>query len=170
MASRNYIILRALVLMLFAPLATSAQDKTPLFKDQTPLPVKFTLSIKEIKGLESDTLYIKVPFAYQTSTGNWDSLSCEMRARGKFRRKNCYFPPLRVHFKKKELENTTFENNRSLKLVMPCKTPADFNAYIIKEFICYKLYETISPYTFNTRLADITFTEITKEKSKAYKI
>jgi hypothetical protein len=72
---------------------------------------------------------------------------------------NCYFPPVKIKFKKKVVKGTIFQGNRSLKMVFPCLRQSDKNDNVIKELMAYKIYEAVSPYYFNTRLVNIELIE-----------
>ena len=139
-------------------------DVTKLFLDETPLDIKLSIAIKEVKAITNDTIYTPYVMHYKTGSG-WDSIRIEVRARGNFRRKECYYPPLRVKIKKDDAKGTIFEGNKSLKLVLPCKQVKE-NSLIMKEYLCYQIYEPISKYTFNTRLANIEFTDNNNKKIK----
>lgn len=138
-------------------------DVTKLFMDETPLDIKLTIAVKDVKAITSDTVYTSYMMHYKTGN-TWDSIKVDVRARGNFRRKECYYPPLRIKIKKGNAKGTIFEGNKSLKLVLPCKQQVKDNSLIMKEFICYQMYEPISKYTFNTRLANIVFTDKNNKK------
>ena len=53
---------------------------------------------------------------------------------------------------------------------MPCKTQSSSNDLVVREFLCYKLYEVITPYCLKTRLVNIDFTEEQKKKEKNFKL
>ena len=139
-------------------------DVTKLFLDEAPLDIKLSIAIKEVKAITNDTIYTPYVMHYKNGSG-WDSIKIEVRARGNFRRKECYYPPLRVKIKKDDAKGTIFEGNKSLKLVLPCKQVKE-NSLIMKEYLCYQIYEPISKYTFNTRLANIEFTDNNNKKIK----
>jgi len=156
--------LRLLVIIFFTPviLFGQKQDVAKLFLDETPLEIKLSIAVKDVKAITTDTVY--TPYMMYYKKGNdWDSIKIEVRARGNFRRKECYYPPLRVKMKKDDVKGTIFEGSRSLKLVLPCKQVKE-NSLIMKEYICYQMYEPISKYTFNTRLANIEFTDLNNKK------
>lgn len=157
--------LRTLLLtMTFIPSLIFGQDMnvTKIFMDETPLEIKLSIAIKDVKAITSDTVY--TPYIMQYKIGDvWDSIKVEVRARGEFRRRECYYPPLRVKIKKGAAKGTIFEGNKSLKLVMPCKQVKD-NMLIMKEYICYQMYEPITKYTFNTRLVNLEFTDLNSKK------
>lgn len=130
-----------------------------LFKDQSILPIKLSYSNKELKKETNDSTYIKSFLSYKQDDGAWKTLDIELRARGNFRRSNCYFVPVKIKIKKENYKTTLFKGNKKLKLVLPCKNSKDKSDNIIKEYLAYKLYEVISPYNFKTRLVDISLSE-----------
>ena len=155
---------RFLIILFFIPgiLFSQKKDVATLFSEEVPMDIKLSIAIKDVKAITTDTVY--TPYMMHYKNGNvWDSIKIGVRARGNFRRKECYYPPLRVKIKKDDAKGTVFEGSRSLKLVLPCKQVKE-NSLIMKEYICYQMYEPITKYTFNTRLANIEFTDLNNKK------
>jgi hypothetical protein len=75
-----------------------------------------------------------------------------------------------MKIKKSKAEGSLFEGNKNLKLVVPCLLQEEKNDNIVQEFIAYKLYEKISPYHFQTRMVDIEFLEIKRNKKIVHKL
>jgi hypothetical protein len=144
----------------------SAQD-TPLFKSQEPLNVRATGSIKSIKKNTNDSTFNTGKFEFENG-GTWTTVQVESRGRGNWRLRNCHFPPLKINFRKKNVAGTVFEGNKSLKVVLPCLNTSDKNTLIRKEYLVYRLYSLLSPYYFNTRLATLHLTEISRKKPREY--
>src|SRR5688572_6134645 len=96
-----------------------AQD-VPLFRGTEPVNLKMTGSIKAIKKNSNDSTLVAGKLDYQQGN-NWVSVPGQARVRGNFRLRYCYFPPLKVKFKKKNVEGTLFEGNKALKMVVPCR-------------------------------------------------
>ena len=136
---------------------------TPLFQNQLPLSIQLKFSIKNIKKNTNDSTYIKSTLFYENGTVEWDSIRIKLRARGSYRRENCYFVPLKLKLKKSTTKGTLFEGNKKLKVVLPCLIEKYNDDYIVKEYMAYKLYEIISPYHFKTRLANV---DLIEEKGK----
>ena len=155
----KYLFFVTLLVVLSFPVVAQKSDVTALFQDQTPLELKLTNSIKDIKKKTNDSTYLPTQLYVKNASGTWDSISIEIRARGIFRRKNCYFAPIRIKVKKEKAKGTILEGNKSLKLVMPCENSSDKNELVTKELICYKMYEKLTPYHFNTRQVSLTFVE-----------
>lgn len=130
-----------------------------LFQDQDPLLMRLKYSTKELKKNTNDSTYIKSTLFIENENSSWDSLRIKLRTRGNFRRKNCYFVPLKVKLKKAVTKGTLFEGTSKLKLVLPCLLEKNNDDLVVKEYMAYKLFELISPYHYKTRLANIEFSE-----------
>lgn len=165
---KNFICFGLLLLVVISAQSQSA-NVTPLFQDQQPLQLKLTTStIKDIKKKTNDSTYLPAQLHVRNASGGWDSIAVEVRARGIFRRKNCYFAPIRIKVKKDVAKGTILEGNKNLKLVMPCENSGDKNELVMKEYVAYKMYEKVSPYHFKTRMANLTYIETDGKKSKSY--
>ncbi|MFZ9057464.1 MAG: hypothetical protein ACO2ZG_06495 [Flavobacteriaceae bacterium] len=156
-----------LLLLLVGCLSFSQSDQkiSLLFQDMTPIEIKLSYSNKELRKDTNDSTFIDTEMQYKYN-GNWEVIPVSLRARGNFRRAECYFPPVKMKIKKSNAKNTLFEGNKRLKLVLPCKLETNNNDNILQEYMAYKLYEAISPYHFKTRRVKITFAE---EKGKKIK-
>ena len=88
-------------------------------------------------------------------------LKVEIKPRGKYRRKVCEFPPLRLKFKKKGLKKMGLSRkHNSLKLVSHClddKKEAKQN--ILKEYLIYKIYNLHSEYSLRAQLVKINYVQ-----------
>lgn len=88
------------------------------------------------------------------------ALDVQLRTRGHFRRDpvNCSFPPLRVNFKTDSAEGTVFQGQDKLKLVSPCKPNLSaYEQYVLREYLLYRVYQTVTDQSFRVRLARVTF-------------
>ncbi len=129
--------------------AAQKSETLPLFQDEKPLAVKLSYSIAAVRKNTNDTVYASTQLSYKNAQDGWDSLAVGLRARGDFRRKNCFFSPIRLKIKKNNAKETVFAGNKSLKLVLPCKYAKNAHDLIMKEYLCYKIYEAITPFSFS---------------------
>ncbi len=144
--------------LVFAAIQLSlfAQEKSSLFSSTDPIEIKMKFSVKELKSKTNDSTFMDSFLQYKNEKGEWDSVDVELRIRGNYRLKNCYYPPLRMKIKKKDGKGTVFEGNKSLKIVLPCNKLKNADAFIMREYLCYQLYEEVTPYIFETRLIKVT--------------
>lgn len=91
------------------------KQASKLFRSEQILPIKWIYSNREIKKKTNDSTYIKEMLAYKSEDGKWVDLETEIRARGNFRRSNCYFTPLKLKLKKSNTKGTLFKGNKRLK-------------------------------------------------------
>ena len=140
---------------------------TKLFRSNEIIPIKLSFSNKNVRNNTNDSTYIKTDLIYKETMNatSWDTIKIKLRARGNFRRANCYFPPIKVKIKKKAYKNTLFNKNKTLKFVLPCLLEKSNNDNIVREYMAYQLFEIISPYHFKTRLTNIDFTQIKRKKT-----
>lgn len=92
----------------------------------------------------------------QKQLQEWD---IKIQGRGKFRRAKCNeMPPLKIDFKKKDLEAAGLALFDDFKLVTYCVD--DYKAakeYLLKEYLIYKMYNQLSDISFRVQLFNITF-------------
>lgn len=153
-----------LFLFFFSILTSFGFQNGPLFQTEDPLPLKMAFSIKDLRKNTNDSTYMDSFLMIESTPGNWDSIPLEMRTRGNFRLDNCFYPPMRIKFKNKQIKGTVFEKNKSLKLVIPCQKGKGADSFIGKEYLAYQLMEEITPYHFDTRLVRIKFTNLDDKK------
>lgn len=123
-------------------------------------------SIKALKEETNDSTYIVSMLVFKTPGAGKDSMEVSLRARGNYRRKHCYFVPVKLKIKAADTRSTPLEGIQELKLVLPCVSDTYRSDYILKEYLAYKLYEHISPYHYKTRLVQL---DLLEEKSRSTK-
>ena len=144
------------------------QSTTKLFREESPLNIILKYSNKDLRKNTNDSTYLDTELLYQESDGAWDSVNVRIRARGNWRRENCFLAPVKMRIKKSERKGTVFKGNKDLKLVLPCQNSDRGQDYVLKEYLAYKLYETITPYHFKVRRLHISYSDLRKKKEKDY--
>lgn len=83
----------------------------------------------------------------------------KVKLRGNFRRMECSdIPPLKLNFKKKDLVAAGLAKFDDYKLVTHCVSDkATAKALVLKEFLAYKLYNSLTDNSFRVQLLNITF-------------
>lgn len=144
-------------IVVFMSFSAFAQQEERLFDSEEILEINLKFSVKKLRSETNDSTFLDSFLIYKDSEGTLDTLDVGLRARGNFRRENCYYPPVRMRLKKKEGKDNLFDGSRNLKIVFPCTKLKNADSYIVKEFLCYQLYEQVSEYTFQTRMIRINF-------------
>ena len=175
MKIRNRLLIFFLFLPLLGPLTAQSaleaeQETTPLFRDSEPLQVRLAYSNRELLRDTDDTTYLKTVLHYRLGEAEWDSLPVKIRARGNYRKANCFLSPVKIKIKKKNAKGTLFEGNKELKVVYPCANNDAAADYVLKEYLAYKFYEEITPFHFKTRRLQLEYTDQRNRKDKIYEL
>ena len=145
------------------------QNKTsPLFESEEPLKFTIIIDIKTIKNDDSDDpQYSDGQLILHDESSKDINFDIKVRARGYSRRVYdfCSFPPLKLNFKKKKVKGTVFEGQDKLKLVSYCKDMAMNQDWVLEEYLIYKAYNFLTPFSFKVRLAEITYKDV-NDKSR----
>jgi hypothetical protein len=138
-----------------------------IFEDDVPMDLTLKYDITsfirhKVKGEYLDAeLHIK--YKDYEATKN-----IRLKARGNNRREVCFFPPIYLNFKTDPINNSELKGIKKIKLVTHCSTSKAYTAYILKEFLVYKLYNILSPNSFRVKLLNIDYIDSGK-KNRDYK-
>lgn len=171
MKNSTFIFLLFLIFLATSPIKAQNPDQnlqetntSPLFDPESKLTLSLTYTKDDLLKLTNDSTYIHSNISYALNDGDFKYMEIEIRARGNYRRANCYYVPLWIKTSKKESVGTVFSEDKKVKVVLPCAKSNDANDHIIKEYMAYKIFEIISPYFFQTKLIPIQLEELFKDK------
>jgi hypothetical protein len=120
-----------------------------------------------LNDISKDRKYHKCRFIL-TDESSSKKIDLQVKTRGNFRRqkKNCNFPPLKFKFKSDNAKNTIFEGQKKIKYVTHCMDNSRmYEQKIIQEYLIYKIYNIISPYSFKVRLCKVNHIDYVKRDS-----
>ncbi len=84
----------------------------------------------------------------------------EIGPRGKFRRRICDFPPVKIKFSKKALIAAGLKKHNNLDLTTHCLEDRDAGHFnVFREYLAYKLYNELSPASFRVQLVRVTYVD-----------
>lgn len=81
----------------------------------------------------------------------------KVRPRGITRKEKCDFPPLMIKVPKDTTGTSKLSHSENIKLVTYCKDSTNFEQWVYREYLAYKLYNEISEHSFNVKLANVTY-------------
>ncbi|MDX1482705.1 MAG: hypothetical protein R3315_13560, partial [Woeseiaceae bacterium] len=151
--------LSALLLALCFSIGAAAQDSLPLFADEAILEVSIEGPLDTLMRERSDEEYYDGVLRYADGA-EVHSLDLRFRTRGNFRRRKetCRFPPVRLNFKKQQVEGTLFEGQNILKLVTHCRPNSGrYEEYVVRELLAYRIFNRVTPVSFRARQLRITW-------------
>lgn len=130
-----------------------------LFDSHETLQVTITAPLTTLQKVRSDEDYLDGQFSYTDEVGEIRSFDLKLRARGRYRRqkKTCSFPPVRLNFRKGQVEGSLLHGQDKLKLVTHCKSRESHQQYVLREYLAYRILQTLTEKSFGARLMKITY-------------
>lgn len=102
--------------------------------------------------------YQPAAFIYENSQGEKITQTIKVKPRGKYRRKVCDFPTIKLNFKKKELKANGMAKHDSYKVVTHCLNDKKISKEnVIREYLIYKMYNLLSENSYQVQLVNMTY-------------
>jgi len=89
-----------------------------------------------------------------------------IRVRGHSRARVCEFPPLRLNFKTKSVEDSVFAGQDKLKLVNLCSVHDRGETDLLQEYVVYRIFNLITDLSYRVRLLQINYVDTDKKLGK----
>lgn len=105
-------------------------------------------------------------FPATLTTADGKAYRVELKPRGKYRRKVSEIPPLKIKFKKKELVADGLDTLNEIKLVLPCYDSDMGDQLLVKEYLCYRMFEHLSGASVRGRLIKLIIRDTHVENTK----
>ncbi len=167
MKTQLFQLIVTLLISISAIAAPSGQ--TSLFdrlESQEMIEVKLTVDLEQLMQMKKSNDYLPATFSHGGQ--NWD---LKVKTRGRFRRKVCDFPPLKLKFKKDGLVKEGLAKHNEFKLVTHCSDDWNSRDYVAREQLAYEIYGTLTETSLRTQLVKITYQDSeSKRKSTRYGI
>ncbi len=135
------------------------------FQEEDVLDITISTNFERILNDMKLEEYQPAQFSYKMDgqTYNWD---IKVKQRGRFRRRTCEMPPLKLNFSKKDLEQEGLAKFDKMKLVTYCMDDGTGKENVLKEYLAYKLYNELTPYSFRVQLVRVAYVDTQKSMRK----
>jgi len=127
-----------------------------LFNSDMPLGMELVFNLEDFIDSKDEPEYFdaRLTLGCEQDTFEWD---IRIKARGEFRRNQCAFPPIMINVKDVDEGPVEITSQKTMKLVTHCRSGRQYQDYMFREYLIYKLYNLITPYSFNVRLVNINY-------------
>jgi hypothetical protein len=138
-------------------LLSAAQASEPLFESDTILDVELRGPLAAtVRDTRTPT---ERPFEIVVAGEHW---AVDVRSRGKSRLHYCRFPPLRFDFDTDTVNTGPFAGQNKLKLVTHCGDGAQADDNLLEEYVAYRIFAALSPFSHRVRLLRLTYVDTDK--------
>ena len=138
----------------------------PLFATEDTLVLRIEAPFRTLMRQRNETGQLDGTLAYTDPSGQERVLDVKLRTRGIFRRsaENCEFAPVRVNFRKSQVEDTVFAGQDKLKLVTHCENGSNtYEQYVLKEYLAYRIFNALTDDSFRARLLHVTYVDTDRD-------
>jgi len=144
---------------------TDPDDDTrvaPLFADDALLAVTIKAPLTTLMKDRPDEQYLNGTFSFSGDDGEEKTIELKLRTRGKYRRqeKHCDFAPIRLNFRKTQVEGTVYAGQDKLKLVTHCRSKnRNYEQLVLREYLAYRFLNAITDKSYGVRLLQINYVD-----------
>ena len=141
-----------------------------LFSENGILDVKLAFDIGTFMRDKPEDEYLDAEITVYE--GDNDSIfeHIKVSARGNFRRRTCDFPPVMLYMEGISSGYSDLDKLEKVKLVSHCSTSEEYQNYVLREYLAYRVYNLITDYSFRVRLLNISYYDIQADTLFAEKI
>ncbi|MGW8315288.1 MAG: hypothetical protein ACWGNV_06785 [Bacteroidales bacterium] len=137
-----------------------------LFEESDPLHLTLTLNLKNYEKTKYKGEYIPVELTYQVNDTLSLNRSVRIKARGNFRRQYCQLSPFWLNIKSPKRDTIHSESGdtigpkvNKIKIVTHCRNNTQYDNYVLREYLAYRIYNLLSPVSFRVRLIRMTYVD-----------
>lgn len=134
-----------------------------LFSSFEPIEVTITADFKAVQRDRNPDSTKTYPGTIAILTGGaaGPAIPIQLRTRGHVRRnpRTCGFAPLRIEFTKGQMKGTVFQGQGAVKLGTHCQDDGIYQQYQLKEYLANRIYALLTPRSFRSRLAHVTYVD-----------
>ena len=138
-------------LLLNGGLLGQKADAFSLFDSDSVVNVVLESDFKNLVKHKFKEEYQPANITVYTASGDTVHHDIKIKSRGNRRKEVCYNPPIFVKFKKDNYAHS------KLKLVIPCRYNPAYDQILLREYLCYKMYEQLTDRALRTALMRIDF-------------
>jgi len=176
---RSFFILTAFAYIISTPLS-GQYDDIPTFEDtiavyedlfdiEEPLTLTLKFDYKEFQKTKRNGEYHPAELTCHVSDSFRVAHNVRVKARGEWRRANCTMPPFWLNIRHAGIEAETLSDVIKVKVVTRCSTSKMYENYVLREYLMYRIFNLVSPYSFNTRLVKLKYVD-TGRKDKVSEV
>ena len=172
----RYLLIITGLLLVFAVRLNAQEDYVPTFEDtiavyeelfniENPLQLTLKLDLKTFRKTKHKGPYLPAEMTCDVNENFQVTHPVRIKARGIWRKDHCTLPPFWLNIRYSGIEADSLRDldvNR-MKMVIRCRPSAPFEHYILREYLIYKIYNIITPYSYRARLVKLKFIDTSKD-------
>mgnify|MGYP005838420691 CR=1 FL=1 len=134
-----------------------------LFEKHEILELTIRFDVTQYMSDKPDKEYLDALLSYKYNGRDSVNKKIRLRARGNYRYRNCEFPPLRLNFKDTDFGFADLDSLKNVKMVTHCYDSENYQTYLMREYLIYRLYNIVTDYSFRVRFLKVNYIDTGEE-------
>jgi hypothetical protein len=147
------------------------EDSLEVYEDmfglEEPLNLTLKFNIKTFRRTRTQEKYHTTEMICMVNDSFRVTNSVRVKARGINRRDNCTMPPFWLNIRYSGIETEELDGIRRMKVVTRCRESKQYLDYVLREFLVYKIYNLVTPYSFRVRLINMKYVDTGKDNRES---
>lgn len=136
-----------------------------LFEDDDLLQLTLRFDLATYFRTRPKKEYLKANITFHINDTDSISRDIRLRTRGIFRNQWCKYPPIQLNFKKADFGYSDLDSISKLKMVTECSSGSENRAYLLREYLIYRMFSVLTDTSFRVRLLYVNYID-TENKRK----
>lgn len=132
------------------------------FSVEDPLLITLAFDIRGFQRTKDEPEDFQATITIMTSDSDSVTQEISLKARGYSRIRICDLPPIMLNLKSMGEQVPGLDDPGKLKLVTYCKPSSLYENYVLKEYLVYKMYNLLTPYSYRARLVRVNYVDINR--------
>ena len=128
-----------------------------LFEEEDPMVITLKFDITGYQRNRREDAYLPAELIYHLNDTLDIHKNIRLKPRGNFRRNFCSMPPFWLNIRKADLQNIHLQDVKRMKVVTHCNGGKAAGDYVLKEYLAYRIYQSLSPFSFRARLVQMKY-------------
>ncbi len=133
-----------------------------LFGSEEVLNLTLTSDFKTFRRTRFKDIYLPADMTCQVSDSFQVSHPVRLKARGIYRKENCSMPPMWLNIRYSGIETRELSGVRRMKMVTLCRSGDQYSNFLLREYLVYKIYNLLTPYSYRVRLINLKLVDTGK--------
>ena len=134
-----------------------------LFVDEEPLNMTLTTDFKNLKKKRRQEEYQPAEMTIHVDESFEVSRPVRIKTRGIYRLNNCTNPPIWLNIRHSDIEVDSLDEVVRMKVVLRCRDSKQYDDYVLREYLVYKLYNLLTPVSYRVRLIQMKIVDTGKK-------
>lgn len=135
-----------------------------LFTEEYPLDIALSFDLTKYLRTKPKKEYLDARITFNSGKRDSVTRNIKLRTRGEFRNLNCSFAPIELNFKNVDFGYSDLNKISKIKVVPQCSNGSEYENYLLREYLIYKMYNILTDTSFRVRLLTINYIDTHKKR------